>query len=107
MPDGSYSETQLRNALEAYGVTADAVSYMTRGTFAEVYRVKIGEDDFVARVRSPEAKAEDVVFSSYWAKEASKEVKERQVPPQDIERAIERKLKFQQNPERHSHQGEV
>ena len=34
-------------------------------------------------------------------------VKERQVPPQDIERAIERKLKFQQNPERHSHQGEV
>ena len=34
-------------------------------------------------------------------------VKERRVPPQDIERAIERKLRFQQNPERHSHQGEV
>ncbi|MCL0061086.1 type II toxin-antitoxin system RelE/ParE family toxin [Dehalococcoidia bacterium] len=34
-------------------------------------------------------------------------VKERQVPPQDVERAIERKLKFQQNPERYSYQGEV
>lgn len=34
-------------------------------------------------------------------------IKERQVPPKDIERAIDRKLKFQQNPERHSHQGEV
>lgn len=34
-------------------------------------------------------------------------IKEDQVPPQDIDRAIERKLKFQQNPERYSYQGEV
>jgi len=34
-------------------------------------------------------------------------VKERRVPPQDIERAIERKLNFQHNPERYSYQGEV
>ena len=34
-------------------------------------------------------------------------VKEDKVPPQEIERAIERKLKFQQNPDRYTSQGEV
>ena len=34
-------------------------------------------------------------------------VKERQVLPQEIERAIERKLKFQQNPDRYTSQCEV
>jgi len=34
-------------------------------------------------------------------------VKESQVPSQEIERAIERKMKFQQNPDRYTNQGEV
>lgn len=34
-------------------------------------------------------------------------VKERQIPPQEIERAIERKIKFQQNPDHHTNQSEV
>lgn len=34
-------------------------------------------------------------------------VKESQVPSQEIERAIERKIKFQQNPDRYTNQGEV
>ena len=34
-------------------------------------------------------------------------VKERRVPPREIDRAIERKIKFKRNPERHTHIGEV
>ncbi len=34
-------------------------------------------------------------------------VKEGQIPPREIERAIERKQKFQQDPDRYTNQGEV
>jgi len=34
-------------------------------------------------------------------------VKERRIPSQDIDRAIERKREFQHHPERHTYQGEV
>lgn len=74
MSEGTYSENQLRDALKAYGLIPNVISCMTKGNFAEVYRVTYGTDVLVVRVRSLEAMPEHVLFASQWAKVVAAEV---------------------------------
>ena len=64
----------LRSSWTSYGIEANSIAFMTRGTFAEVYRIRSSEGNWVARVRSPEARPEDVRFAASWGQTVAAEV---------------------------------
>ncbi|MBT4499705.1 MAG: phosphotransferase [Gemmatimonadetes bacterium] len=75
MIEGTFSHSQIADALSSYGIEANAIDLMARSTtFAEVYRVRSNGGDWVARVRSPEARPEDVRFAAFWGQIIAAEV---------------------------------
>ena len=58
---------QLRPCFEAYGLQVNTVEWLARGSFAEVFKLDTQEGTLVARIRAPEAKAEEVRFAHQWA----------------------------------------
>jgi len=67
-------EEEIRPAIRAYGIEADDVSYMTSGCFCALYRVSSGGKEYVARLRSPRATGDQVLFAARWARAVSSEV---------------------------------
>ena len=63
LAEGNFSQKDLRRALEAYDLTAETFHLLRKGHYGKVYRTTINGDVFVVKVRSPEARAEDVIFT--------------------------------------------
>ena len=74
MAEGTFSHSQVASAFSSYGIEANSIDFMARGTYAEVYRVRSSGEDWVARVRSPEARPEDVCFAASWVQTVAAEV---------------------------------
>ncbi|HJP33236.1 MAG TPA: phosphotransferase [Candidatus Latescibacteria bacterium] len=62
---------QLEPCLAAYGVQSRSISWLARGTYAEVYKAETDVGFLVLRIRAPEAQAEEVLFAGEWAKAVS------------------------------------
>lgn len=75
MSERTCSDKDLQRALEGYGLEVDGEFHLLRKSqYAEVYRTTIKSSDFVVRVRCPEARAEDVLFTHTWTQTVSTEV---------------------------------
>ena len=68
------SDKDLQRALEGYGLVAQDFDLLRKSQYAEVYRTPVDGTDFVVRVRCPEARAEDVIFTHQWTQAISAEV---------------------------------
>jgi len=71
---GTFSHSQIADAVQSYGIEADTTEFLARGAFVEAYRVRSEAGHWVARVRSPEARAEDVLFAAVWGRAVVSEV---------------------------------
>lgn len=66
MAQGAFSHSQIASACSSYGIEADSIDFIAQGGFAEVYRVRSKMGDWVARVRSPDARPEEIRFAASW-----------------------------------------
>lgn len=69
------SESELKRAINAYGLVADSIERMAQGCYALVYKIRNGERTYVVRIRSKMAKAYDVIFARKWGQAVSAEVR--------------------------------
>lgn len=60
--------------LKDYGLAGGHATYMKSGAYCSVYEVQTAGARYVARLRSPEAKDEDVRFAIVWSEAVSAEV---------------------------------
>ena len=67
-------ESELRRAIGAYGLVADSIERIPEGGYALVYKIRCGEKNYIVRVRSEMATAQDVMFARKWGKAVSAEV---------------------------------
>ena len=67
-------ESELRRAINAYGLVADSIERIPEGCYAQVYKIRCGEKKYISRVRNEMATAQDVMFARKWAQAVSAEV---------------------------------
>lgn len=74
MPETDHRMAQLSACLEAYGVAARSIAWLTHGVFADVYKAETVDGTLAVWIRAPEARAEEVIFARRWAEAVSPEV---------------------------------
>ena len=67
-------ESDLRRAISAYGLVADSIERIPEGCYALVYKIRCEEKNYIVRVRSEMATAQDVMFARKWGQAVSAEV---------------------------------
>jgi Ser/Thr protein kinase RdoA (MazF antagonist) len=67
-------ESELRKAIEAYGLVADSIERIPKGCYALVYKIRCGDKDYIVRIRNEMATEQDIIFARKWGQAVSAEV---------------------------------
>ena len=64
-------ESELRRAISAYGLVAGSIERIQEGCYALAYKIRYGEKNYIVRVRSEMATAQNVMFARKWGQAVS------------------------------------